>query len=382
MDDDLSFSLPSNLNQDGMLFTLDPSAPKEGVNRKEFYQQQFGPESGQITARNRGRFHLLVLQAYILTMPGNKGLISNMILIFFGYFTKAKHIGDKYIFIQHKQIVLALQTTFSHATKEGVASFLSIPNTGLKELRNLSLPGASQSLPALSQFAHSRKVAPVNCRFMAPSSTNGTGKKNIRIDISSDTVCPWCFVGKRYLDKAIADSKDQFDFELRWKPFLLNPSAPKEGVNKIEFYRQKFGSGAEQIHARMAEVMKSLGLEYNMDGLIGDTLDSHRLIYYAGQQGLDKQHDLVEELFLGYFTQAKYIGDRDFLVECAKKVGIEGAAEFLEDPNNGLKDVYEELEKYSANINGVPHFVINDQQRLSGAQPPEVFKRAFQVAAK
>lgn len=217
---------------------------------------------------------------------------------------------------------------------------------------------------------------------MAQSSANATGKKHIRIDISSDTVCPWCFVGKRYLDKAIADSKVQFDFEVTWHPFLLNPSALKEGVDKREFYRQKFGSRAEQIHARMAEVMKSLGEEYNMDGLIGDTLASHRLIYYAGQQGLDKQHDLVEELFLGYFTQAKYIGDRDFLVECAKKVGIEGAAEFLEDPGNGLKEVSEELQKYSANINGVPHFVINDQQMLSGAQPPEVFKRAFQAAAK
>uniref|UniRef100_A0A7C9E3P0 DSBA-like thioredoxin domain-containing protein n=1 Tax=Opuntia streptacantha TaxID=393608 RepID=A0A7C9E3P0_OPUST len=248
--------------------------------------------------------------------------------------------------------------------------------------RNLNLPGASLSFPALSQFAHSRKITAVNCRFMAQSSANDTGKKHIRIDISSDTVCPWCFVGKRYLDKAIADSKDQYDFEIRWHPFLLHPSAPKEGVNKIEFYRQKFGSQADQIHARMAEVMKSLGLEYNMDGLIGDTLDSHRLIYYAGQHGPDKQHDLVEELFLGYFTQAKYIGDRDFLVECAQKVGIEGAAEFLEDPNNGLKEVQEELEKYSAHISGVPYFVINDQQRLSGAQRPEVFKRAFQVAAK
>ncbi|KAK2997395.1 hypothetical protein RJ639_024738 [Escallonia herrerae] len=89
----------------------------------------------------------------------------------------------------------------------------------------------------------------------------------------------------------------------------------------------------------------------------GSTLDSHRLIHFAGQQGLDKQHDLVEVLFLGYFTQGKYIGDREFLVESARKVGIEGAAQFLENPENGLKEVNEELEKYSAGITGVPHFV-------------------------
>ncbi|KAK2986282.1 hypothetical protein RJ640_021851 [Escallonia rubra] len=224
---------------------------------------------------------------------------------------------------------------------------------------------------------------------MAQAAANDTGKKLIHIDISSDSVCPWCFVGKKNLDKAIASSKDQFDFE---------------GVNKKEFYRSKFGSRSEQIVSRMTEVFRGLGLEYNMSGLTkeiskvskvfyvkmelisfpicrGSTLDSHRLINFAGQQGLDKQHDLVEELFLGYFTQGKYIGDREFLVESARKVGVEGAAQFLENPENGLKEVNEELEKYSAGITGVPHFKINEKHQLSGGQPPEVFRKAFQVAA-
>ncbi|XP_059670482.1 uncharacterized protein LOC132316017 [Cornus florida] len=208
-----------------------------------------------------------------------------------------------------------------------------------------------------------------------------TGRKLIQIDVSSDTVCPWCFVGKRNLDKAIASSNNQYDFEIRWHPFFLNPSAPKEGVDKREFYRSKFGSRAEQILARMTEIFKGLGMEYNMSGLTGNTLDSHRLTYFAGKQGVGKQHSLMEELFLGYFTQAKYIGDREFLVESARKVGIEGAAEFLEDPNNGLKEVNEDLEKYSAHITGVPNYVINGKHQLSGGQPPDVFLRAFQVAA-
>lgn len=206
-------------------------------------------------------------------------------------------------------------------------------------------------------------------------------KKLIKIDISSDTVCPWCFVGKRNLDKAIALSKDQFDFEVRWHPFFLDPSAPKEGVNKREFYIKKFGSRFEQIISRMTQVFRGLGLEYNMNGLTGNTLDSHRLIYFAGKQGLDKQHELVEELFIGYFTQAKYIGDRNFLVESAEKVGIEGAAQFLEDPISGAVEVNEDFEKHSAHITGVPFFVINGNQKLSGGQPPEVFLQAFKLTA-
>ncbi|MFS8016005.1 putative Thioredoxin-like superfamily [Helianthus anomalus] len=121
----------------------------------------------------------------------------------------------------------------------------------------------------------------------------------------------------------------------------------------------------------------------------GSSLDSHRLILFAGKQGLDKQHNLVEELMNG-----------DFLVESATKVGLEGAVEFLQDPNNGLQEeckctlnvmktrkksthiiVNEELGKYAANISGVPHYVIKGKHQLSGGQPAEVFLRAFQVAA-
>ncbi|PHT56987.1 hypothetical protein CQW23_05473 [Capsicum baccatum] len=207
-----------------------------------------------------------------------------------------------------------------------------------------------------------------------------SGKKFIRIDISSDTVCPWCFVGKKNLDKAIALTNDQYDFEIKWHPFLLNPSAPKEGVNKKDYYRNKFGPRSEQMMSKMSEVFKGLGLEYNMSGLTGSSLDSHRLLYFAGQQGLDKQNNLAEELFLGYFTQGRYIGDREFLIEAATKVGV-GAANFLEDPNNGLKEVNEELQQYSSNISGVPHFVLNGKYQLSGGQPPESFIQAFRAAS-
>ncbi|KAH9604365.1 hypothetical protein KSS87_003221 [Heliosperma pusillum] len=264
----------------------------------------------------------------------------------------------------------------------------------------LSLPALTLPKVRGSANCHHFRHIPKNCRSMTESATYGTAKKLIRIDVSSDSVCPWCFVGKRNLDNAIASAKDQFDFQIKWHPFLLNPSAPKEGVNKRDFYRQKFGSRSEQIIARMTDVplfrlqfvkyfvfaqlprLRVVAKSYYFLSCRGSTMDSHRLIYYAGQQTPDNQHDLVEELFLGYFTRAKYIGDREFLVESARKVGIEGATEFLEDPNNGLQEVKEELEKYSSSISGVPYFVINDDQKLSGGQPVEVFLRAFRLAVQ
>ncbi|XP_057769817.1 uncharacterized protein LOC130989748 [Salvia miltiorrhiza] len=214
------------------------------------------------------------------------------------------------------------------------------------------------------------------------SMSSSSVKKLIKIDVVADTVCPWCFVGKKNLDKAIASSNDQYNFEIKWHPYMLNPNAPKEGVVKKDYYLNRFGPRSIQMESRMAEIFKGLGMDnYDTSGLTGNTLDSHRLIYFAGTQGLDKQHKLVEELGVGYFTQGKYIGDKEFLVECAKKVGVEGAAEFLQDPNNGLKEVNEDLKRYASQINGVPHYTINGKNQLSGGQPPETFLRAFQTAA-
>ncbi|XP_042020373.1 uncharacterized protein YwbO-like [Salvia splendens] len=234
----------------------------------------------------------------------------------------------------------------------------------------LHCPNSSQLL----RISRSIKIAAMS---------SSAAKKLIKIDVVADTVCPWCYVGKKNLDKAIASSNDQFDFEIKWHPYMLNPNAPKEGVVKKDYYLNRFGPRSIQMESRMAEIFKGLGMDnYDTSGLTGNTLDSHRLIWFAGTQGLDKQHKLVEELDNGYFTQGKYIGDREFLVECAKKVGVEGAAEFLQDPNSGLKEVNEDLKRYASQINGVPHYTINGKSQLNGGQPPETFVRAFQAAAR
>ncbi|KAF9625492.1 hypothetical protein IFM89_023428, partial [Coptis chinensis] len=122
---------------------------------------------------------------------------------------------------------------------------------------------------------------------------------------------------------------------VRWHPYFLNPSAPKEGVVKKVHYREKFGPQSERIKARMAKVFRGHGLDYDVDGLTGNTLDNHRLITFAGHQGYDKQNALVEELHLGYFTQGKYIGDKCSFCD--------------HSPTMGVSCLFE-LEKYSDHI--------------------------------
>ncbi|XP_039130566.1 uncharacterized protein LOC120266968 [Dioscorea cayenensis subsp. rotundata] len=218
---------------------------------------------------------------------------------------------------------------------------------------------------------------------MANSVLVTTSKKLIQIDVVSDTVCAWCFVGKKNIEKAMDLVKDQFDFEVRWHPYFLNPSAPKEGIKKTDLYKLKYGvEKSEATSSRMKKVFQGIGLEYDPSGLTGNTVDSHRLIALAAQQGYDKQNALVEELFFNYFCEGKYVGDHQVLLDAAEKVGIERAADVLEDPSKLLEEINEELEKYPARGMGVPLFLINGEHKISGGQPPEVFLKTFQEIAE
>lgn len=207
-------------------------------------------------------------------------------------------------------------------------------------------------------------------------------KPLIHIDVTSDTVCPWCFVGKRNLEKAMEASKNKYRFEVKWHAFFLNPNADKEGVDKLEYYKKKFGKDrAAAIVGNMTQVFQELELTFKIGGLTGSTLDSHRLIALAGHQGCDKQNALVEELFVNYFTQEKYIGDRQVLLEAAAKAQVDGAEAWLNDLNAGIDEIQQDLKQYGKGVTGVPYFVINGHQRLSGAQPPASFLRAFELAS-
>ncbi|XP_004306054.1 PREDICTED: uncharacterized protein LOC101292444 [Fragaria vesca subsp. vesca] len=210
-------------------------------------------------------------------------------------------------------------------------------------------------------------------------------KKPCTIDIISDPVSPWCFIAKKNLDLALQEADHLYEFELRWHPFQTDPDIPKEGIDKKKHSEEKHGLAqiSETVEMRIGDIFRMSydGIEYKLSGIMGNPLDYHRLIYFAGEQDHDMQHDLVDEILLGYFTEEKDIADREYLVECAGKIGIEGAAEFLEDPNNGLKEVTEELEKYSG-TKQIPYYVFNGKVNCVGAQPMEVFLRAFEAATK
>ncbi|GIL73974.1 hypothetical protein Vretifemale_3965, partial [Volvox reticuliferus] len=213
-------------------------------------------------------------------------------------------------------------------------------------------------------------------RTMATPNT----KKKISIDVISDTVCPWCYVGKRRLERAMARFADRAHFTVRWLPYQLNPDASKEGVVKMDYYNQKFGAArVAQMIPHMTRTFADEGLQYSVGGLTGNTLDSHRLIAWAEKFGAEKQNALVEELFQNYFCQEKHISDRGVLLAAAVKVGlpVDEAAAVLDDPRAHLQEVQQQLDR-ARGIGGVPFFIINNSYKLSGAQPPELFEEAFE----
>lgn len=203
-------------------------------------------------------------------------------------------------------------------------------------------------------------------------------KPKVNVEIVSDTVCPWCYLGKKRLERALDNYGDKLDVEVKWLPFMLNPDASKEGINKEAYYREKFGSArTDQMVPQMTALYANEGLKYSLGGKTGNTLNSHRLLTRAYEEGGAAMQDaLAEKLMKGYFTEEKFINDPDFLAEAAESVGMKNAREFLADPKAGLNEVRSELHKYPG-ISGVPHFVINGKLHLSGAQPPEAFEELF-----
>jgi len=202
----------------------------------------------------------------------------------------------------------------------------------------------------------------------------------VEVSIISDTVCPWCYIGKRRLEKAIKSwkaSNSGREVKVTWHPYQLNPQASKEGVNKLEFYKEKFGPRADSLVQTMTDTFAQEGLQYSIEGLTGNTLDSHRLIAHAGEESPERQDALVEGLFKAYFTEGKFINDRAVLLAAADSAGIKDARIVLEDQSVKRGKVEQEIAQARRRINGVPHFTINGRYQLSGAQDPSAFVQIF-----
>lgn len=204
----------------------------------------------------------------------------------------------------------------------------------------------------------------------------------MRVEIYSDMVCPWCFIGKRRWEKAIEIAGYANQIQVTWRPFQLNPTMPKSGMDRRTYLEAKFG-GAEarrEIEERLAKAGVADGIMFAFDRIerTPNTFEAHRLMWFAHQH--KKQDDLAEGLFHAYFSEARDIGDGQTLVDIAEEIGLDRDAtrQFLAS-DQGVEVVREEeAAGHGLGIRGVPYFVLNGTYAISGAQPPDIFVSALQ----
>ena len=199
------------------------------------------------------------------------------------------------------------------------------------------------------------------------------------IDVVSDVVCPWCYLGKRRLDAAL---KQETGVEVRWRPFQLDPTIPTEGLDRQSYMRAKFRDEARiaDIHARLKALGEEAGIAFDFAAIrrSPNTLDAHRLIRFASEAG--KADAVVERLFADYFERGRDIGDPAVLAEAARDCGLGEIAERLAS-EVGAREVQGEIaEAQRMGVEGVPFFIFASKFAVSGAQSEQVLAQALAQA--
>jgi predicted DsbA family dithiol-disulfide isomerase len=209
-----------------------------------------------------------------------------------------------------------------------------------------------------------------------------TASQSIRIDIVSDVVCPWCIIGFKQLEKALAQLGDEVEVDLHWHPFELNPQMPVEGQDLREHIAQKYGTSVAQSRAargRLTQIAESLGVEFRFhEGMrIHNTFRAHQLLHWAGEQG--KQTELELALFESYFSREENVNEPEMLVAAAGRAGLDEvqAGAILNDGR--YVDTVREEQRFwlSKGIHAVPSFILDQRYLIPGAQDPEVFVTAL-----
>jgi len=208
-----------------------------------------------------------------------------------------------------------------------------------------------------------------------------------QIDVISDVVCPWCFIGKRNLEQALetwrAKHRDQEPM-VRWHPFQLNPQLPASGVPRKQYLENKFGGPerAKEIYARVLAAGKRAGIDFAFDAIQvqPNTINAHRMLQFAAERG--RQDEMAEVIFRRYFLEGADLSDTQTLADMAQQAGLnraEAAAYLASDANSEL--IKEQDRRARAiGVEGVPFFIFNQRLALSGAQPPEVIVEAMEKA--
>ncbi|HEV7980598.1 DsbA family oxidoreductase [Amycolatopsis sp.] len=207
----------------------------------------------------------------------------------------------------------------------------------------------------------------------------------MRVDVWADLVCPWCYLGKRRFDNALAEFGHAEDVEVVHHSFQLDPSFPKGQVlDQREMLTEKYGMTAEQATKsglEMEERAADAGLEYNMTGIqVGNTVDAHQILHLGAKHGLADA--VMERLYRAHFTEKRSIFTHDSLVELAVDAGLDGdeARSVLESGTYAEAVAADGAEARALGANGVPFFVIDNRYGVSGAQPQEVFAKALTQA--
>jgi predicted DsbA family dithiol-disulfide isomerase len=204
----------------------------------------------------------------------------------------------------------------------------------------------------------------------------------MQIDIISDVVCPWCFIGKRRLERALS-MRAEITPEILWRPFQLNPDMPAEGMARADYIATKFGDSghSRRIHQTIAEAGATVGIDFAFDKIkrSPNTRNAHRLVRYATKQGVGG--DIVTRLFEGYFLQGRDVGDVPTLAAIAGEAGLDEreVRTFLSGDAERDEIVAEDRNARRLGVNAVPCFIFAGQYAISGAQEPEFFLPVFDL---
>jgi predicted DsbA family dithiol-disulfide isomerase len=202
----------------------------------------------------------------------------------------------------------------------------------------------------------------------------------IKLDIMSDPICPWCYIGKAHLDRALASEPDH-PFLIEWHPFQLNPDMPAEGMDRRAYLEGKFGGkeAAVKAYAPVVENAQKAGLTINFEAMkrTPNTLDAHRLIHWAGIEG--RQTAAVSSLFKAYFVDARDIGNAEILADIADGIGLDASViSRLLASDSDVQNIRDrDAHSRKMGINSVPTFIIGGKHAVPGAQPPELWKQVL-----
>ena len=207
----------------------------------------------------------------------------------------------------------------------------------------------------------------------------------MKIEIWSDVVCPWCYIGKRNLEVALTGFEHADQVEIEWRSYELDPSTPRRAeLSMDEVLSRKYGMSQEEAVAanqRMTELAATVGLDYHLDRVqIGNTFDAHRLIHLASHEG--RGGAMKERLLQAYFTEGRAVSDRATLAELAADVGLDPdrVAAVLDGDEFGEEVRADEARAMELGSTGVPFFVFDERLGVPGAQPPDVLLRLLQRA--